>query len=275
MRNIISSISGTYVDSVFSMNDVANSGRNASLTLKIKVKLVKINPPDGADTGVVHHGLERNLPIQRWTNSEWSNFIRSFRSKCINSWSNKLWLTPTHDRLVRTVGAARDMTVRPNIACLLDVRIVTSGSQLTCRVVRPSVDFSRSSMNRRRQLGHLDIYDVKPKPSGQIPVAHELGHYLGYDHVGGRGNGDDNYCTSATNPSVVCNPHSAGDIMGSGMRVEEWHARAWQNRVARHLGDVSHSTEDWNVPQSARDRYVASRHRRAPIVSSPATANMA
>lgn len=269
MSKIIPRISGTYIDSIFERGDTGNTGQNASLTLKVKVKLVRVEPPGSAATGTVNHGLEHNISIDRWSDADWNTFVQKFRRACVDTWSNKLWLIPQHNRLSRVVGAGRNMTVSPNISCLLDVAMVSSNSHLTCRVINPTGTFSRSSMSRQRQLGHLDIHDVDPKSSGQVPVAHELGHYLGYSHVGGPGNEGNRYCTSATNPVVICNAHSRGDIMGGGTRVEEWHARAWQNRVARHLGDVTRSTQDWNVPQSARDQYVATRHRAIPAVSSP------
>jgi hypothetical protein len=76
---------------------------------------------------------------------------------------------------------------------------------------------------------NFDDLDVLARngPGTQIPVLHEMGHYLGLNHVAGMFNFSSDYGSG----------YQGQDIMGSGMRLEAWHAFPWRTRLQTgHLG---------------------------------------
>ncbi len=72
--------------------------------------------------------------------------------------------------------------------------------------------------------GRLDSLDLEPKPGGQIGALHEMGHYLGLNHVD-HGHGDGYGAVGS---------YQAGDIMGRGTRLDAWHAWPWKHRLPVH-----------------------------------------
>jgi len=266
---IIRYIRDSYFDSLLDTSHVSST-TNANLYLIIRIHLNKINPRSGS-TETINHGLERNLEIARWSSNEWETFKRDFVNVCYEAWNNKVWLISNDYWGCDYPLNAPSPTYRPHVRCMLRIDLVNSseGAHLSCNCVKPAapVVFSRSSMNRTTHRGSLDIYDVQMQNEihsnwkAQVPAAHELGHYLGLSHVGGRGNESTRYSSSFT--ARTSSEYSYGDIMGGGMRVEEWHARPWLNRIARHIGHVRRGTPDWGVGES-RWQFTPSRHRQPP-----------
>jgi hypothetical protein len=122
------------------------------------------------------------------------------------------------------------------------------------------------------ELDHLDVRwrtDIH-----QIACVHEFGHYLGLGHV------NNPYCVLNgidTNTGICYGgtAHQSQDLMGSGMRIEEWHAGPWTQRIRQHLdpGENRRLTRTlgaltWSVVPKAR-RPVPQRIYAGPSISLP------
>ncbi|MEE9491903.1 MAG: hypothetical protein V3W04_00795 [Gammaproteobacteria bacterium] len=126
-----------------------------------------------------------------------------------------------------------------------------SNAHLHAEVVRlhPEEDFRRSRCRvptwraRIQDIfssidSHLDDLDVLERNGRgtQIPIVHEMGHYLGLHHVAGEGDESAAYGEG----------YQGGDIMGSGVRLESWHAFPWKKRLKMHIGHTT-GVMQWNV----------------------------
>lgn len=152
-------------------------------------------------------------------------WAQRFKSIIEREWSGHLYLVPT--------GGGRGYRFAP-IRCFLEIHFVgrADRSHLNLRIYRlhESETFFRSSMSlgghckRGMGDGSLDHRDIDPKSNGQIAAVHEMGHYLGLDHV----------ARGTATPYGAPGSYQAGDIMGSGMRRDAWHAWPWLHRLPLH-----------------------------------------
>ena len=238
----------------------AGPNSHATLTLKIRVRLnlVGATAREWQDENGVTH-VTQTIDWDEGRAERW--FKRNVKEKVEDGWSGKFWLTPDKDwvgsylSLQGSEGGARRFA--PAIHCRLVVDF-EFGSQSPHAVVNtyrlPRSDngvpegFSRSNMHSPNSLsglrrecnwlfnmsrGSLDTGDVYTKPTGQFPVVHEFGHYIGLDHVnapGARAQG------LSTNGSVAYGAaDQANDYMGRGSPFAPWHAYPWCRRLREHL----------------------------------------
>lgn len=249
--------SDTY-DSLLSTSGV-NATTNANLYVIIKVFMNRYDPPGGSGTVRDVGGTSRNV-VSWSSDSEFSAFCQNFKRVVENAWNNKLWMIPSCD------WGANYLSYRPNVRCCMCIRLESSAGNahlsIRCVKLAASESMHRSSMSRRTHRGYLDDLDVQPRdittnilPGStfrQTAAAHEIGHYLGLSHVNNPSCIQQNISTNLPQ-CYGGNHHQSDDIMGRGMRVEEWHARPWKNRINQHLR-ISNKLPRWE----------ASRHRPAP-----------
>lgn len=199
---------------------------------------------------VNNNGVE--LMLTRWPNDEFDPWCQEYKQKVEHGWHNKLWLVPSG----LWEGAISDpentnVMLVPAVRCCLRIILVNGDPHVNCDVA-----YLASSRNHRTSTAPLpymgnriihalnidcfsggpnrlkaDNLDLTPKPvTGQIAALHEMGHYLGLNHVnmGGENEYGDN-------------EFQRDSLMGAGMDIRSAHAWPWKNRLRHHL-TLSRST---------------------------------
>lgn len=212
----------------------------ATLTLAIRVHVRPYEPtiPAGQDHETVRDwphdetgSSRRVVPWGRGSGEEsFRDWALRFKRTVEAHWSGHLFLVPR-----QTPGTRGSYGLAP-IRCLLELQFVARAdrSHLNLAIYRlhPSESYFRSSMRiggyckRAISDGTLDHRDIDPRPDGlhQVPAVHELGHYLGLDHV----------AAGTSTPYGAPGTWQNSDIMGAGMRLEAWHAWPWLHRLRLH-----------------------------------------
>lgn len=249
-------INSQWADSVLDLN-TRRRGENTSLTIKIRVFLEPYRPDGGIE--IEDEGERSQVRLVSWDSSEFQRWKWEFKQVVEENWNNKLWIVPDRFWGVYTVPPSTyDAGEFPNVECRLRIHHVSEASHahLHAVVARLHDDdrFRRSSMigpdcggrmaSFFRAQGKLDDRDLQEKEPvyGQIPVVHEMGHYLGLDHVWAdragmfdNTNDDEYYGAQGTD--------DARDLMGRGMTIRGWHAHFWRRRIRDHIHP--HHSVNW------------------------------
>ncbi len=239
----------------------------ATLDIRIATYLNPYQPADAEET--VNQDKQKVVLVQ-WSSEEWERWKSRFKMVVESNWNNKLWLVPIESRSVVWNGARY-----PNIRCQLTIELMPQPehAHMNCTVVRlrDDMEFSRSSMRLggyrvnvdKKADGYLDHKDLDPRDDsaarGQIPVVHEVGHYLGLDHV--------NAAAARRNPDQYDGygkGYQGSDVMGGGMRFDRWHASPWIHRIKLHLVDDSSGSLSSGRASNGTVKWRGSRFRPPP-----------
>jgi hypothetical protein len=182
--------------------------------------------------------------MQPWPAGEFDRFCQRYRREIPAGWNDRFWLVPSGpwgSPVILPDGSAQLVAA---VKCRLRIELVADNPHVHGEVayLAPLSDFRRSNTPFRDQHhgalcdGNLregaplkmDSRDLDPKEPirQQIPAMHEMGHYLGLDHVNGRGNDPINYGANKTQQS---------SLMGYGVDLWPDHAWPWKHRLMMHI----------------------------------------
>ena len=241
--------------------------RNASLltpavmTLRVKVFLQK----EGAQSvSYTSGGTRRTQNTINWDAASWRNWRRDLVKVVNEGWSNNLYLVPDNywmaDRRGRLIEGAAPALIQLRLQIRCDIpresaHVIIRSYRLPDPTTANPNPFWRSNMmapyirsHRRCSIrgnevvGNMDNRDLIPKSTGQIAAIHEFGHYIGLSHVNAANARDD----PNGNIAYGATPYQRADVMGSGTRIEEWHAYPWCQRLRRHLGGMQPISRGWH-----------------------------
>jgi len=286
-------VGGTRYDSEL-LTARVNAMRNADLVLIIRVFYDPYHPAGGH--GQITDAWNQQVPVVSWSSTaQFDDWCDQCEEAAEGTWNDKLWLVPSS-----TWGydwpPSGEPTHRPNVKCGLDLRRTRDRNQahLRLRCYRLAAGAAyRSSMCAASAYqapmcvhdphrGYFDDADALPTQyfgaSGdshfQVTIAHEIGHWLGLNHVnqGGAGCvvGGETICYGSTS-------RQREDVMGMGSRVEAWHALPWKRRIGQHVlyGDPEWLRQElhWHAT-SARPRPQRIQHHARAAVAPGGVADL-
>jgi hypothetical protein len=281
-----------------SVLDPAEAGRPAKLTIRLKVTLVPLDPsipwvplsPGSPPTHLadslahVRRGQVldyNNNPVtcRSWLVPEWNAYKIRFKRAVEHGWNNQLILLPTDSSDPNEVLGDADYrqlisspNVRAHVQGAIDIALMpmnTAGHALNevAHLDTPGTTF-RVWMHRiTDESVQFQTFHDRKHPgwsTGQITVAHEIGHWLRgvnathFDHI------DAEY--AKTLPAVQRAKAQYGRtlgrkeaLMGDGSRVTEHEARPWLARIRRQtpmkLGwSMMHAIEFRRIMNETTDR---------------------
>ena len=222
------------------------------LTLQFRIRLIRIEPTshftDGnmwmkGDGNLSYVDGHRTIKLEDWNDLEWETYKREFKSVIERNWGERFVLTANKAWYTPRPGSA---PVNALIKCSLAIQVVDFIDQqphftFRCIHFHPDVFLNhlRSYVSTYYGLGLITHEDVqfswnlqRPRLNrydisfGLIPVVHEFGHILGFEHVNGDGADD-----SAYGVTVEQNEN----VMGIGSRFADKQAEPWEWAMNRHL----------------------------------------
>jgi len=233
---------------------------HATLTLKIRMRM---NWKDAT----ARDWEDQNGVAQVTQTIDWDDgraklwFVRKIKEKVHDAWSGRFWLMPDRDwagsylSMQGSEGGARRFAPAIHCRLQLDFEFGSQSPHATIDAYRlprtesgVPVGFARSNMFTPGALsglargcawlfnmsrGSLDTGDVYATSTGQFPVVHEFGHYIGLDHVNAASARAQGLSTNGSVAYGLANQSS--DYMGRGNRFAPWHAFPWCKRLREHL----------------------------------------
>ena len=253
-------VSDDWMDSTLWLAD-ATSVRNATLTIKVKVFLLREAQQTLSWTD--SNGAPCSVQTTAW-GIRWNQWRQDLARVVEDGWSDKLWLRPDRDWRTGSALGQGGVNTTPSVALRLRVEYVPrAAAHVVIRsycLPHPAPGqtpaFARSNMeapfiasHRRCSLlgndtiGNMDTNDLLPKSTGQVAAIHEFGHYIGLSHVNAVGAATAGAGPNSTLAYGVGDQRS--DVMGAGSDVAGWHAYPWCRQLRRHLGGAQPNGTDW------------------------------
>lgn len=224
--------------------------RNASLTIQIRLNLVRSNPKNGAATGHLINVIEDKIfKTIRWEPGEWKMWCTRFLTESENFWNYKLWLvTPPFSSLKTDFDFPKPLpTHRANIGCFLDLKLASpdprgiknyyKSPHHTIEVVRLHPSEHQSFRSNMLLYTDRDLEETKPRGHTYVIAFHEVGHLLGLDHPNPKCIGNPLACYGV-------NPAQTQQVMGAGMRIKSADAKPWMKAMADFYSQTSYT--DWD-----------------------------
>lgn len=262
-------------DNFDSILEPAAPGRPAKLTIRLKVELLPVDPSAAIDPqgnivptpthlsetaagitqGQVLDYNNRLFKCRSWLTSDWNQYKIRFKQAVEHAWNNQMILLPTpgsdpnddlSDDDYRQLMAGRG--TRAYVEGAIDIELVAIGgnSHATMEVVylenNPGRHF-RVWMDRiSNESVQFATHTDKKWPgwsTGQITVAHEVGHWLKGLNETHFGHIDAEYAKTlpAAQRASIQYGRTLGrkaSLMGDGSLVTEYEAGPWLTRLRRH-----------------------------------------
>ena len=211
---------------------------NAVLTLRLRLGLRQLNPPDGARSAMFAEAGKNGVPrkIIRWSRDEWAIWVENFCSSAAAHWRGRFWLSNDGGSFLFYKGS--DIWV-PNFLCWLEIESTNgfAGNE------HATIDVVRLDPSEKFFLSHERLYDnldTDPVQTGvdsrgnrilQRTHVHEVGHLLGLGHV----DVGKPHCPPQGDHNLpVCYGVADADlhsVMGRGMKLGIEHAQPWREAL--------------------------------------------
>ncbi|GAB3796429.1 hypothetical protein GCM10028819_14020 [Spirosoma humi] len=221
------------------------------LTLQFRIRLVRIEPTSSyTDTNTYAKGDgnlqyvdgHQTIKLEPWNDLEWEIYKREFKQVLERNWGERFVLTANKAWYTPRAGSA---PINALIKCSLAIQVVDFADQqphflFRCIHFHPATypDHFRSYVSNYYGLGVITHEDTNiiwapqrtNKPNGiifgQIPIVHEFGHILGFDHINGDGNDESAYGVTIDQQN---------NVMGIGYLFADKQAEPWERAMNRHL----------------------------------------
>lgn len=224
------------------------------LTLRIKVGFAFLDGPAKPLRGEPFDTIP-------WTPGTQTHFSARFKQVVEKAWSNKFYIEfpdqsdpqqalPALDYAQFVNPKSKDGK-QPYVTCHLAIDVVTEHPHLALMVYRIAPFQGRFGAftwpEKPDQIGVIQMGDRAVRSEftrarhdwhlyRQIAAAHEVGHFLGNEHV----NASDPQCLAGSPNAPICygaDPYERRDMMGDGHRVGVGLAGYWLQAMRLHTGN--------------------------------------
>ncbi len=250
---------------------------NATLYLKVRFWAVPSDPDTvfSDPNDQPPQNLSDALPWREAPAGRLARFRERFAEFVSREWSDRFWLVPDGP----WAGSRRmgDAVLTPNIACRLQLEFTERREDAHAWIRIFNVREWPEGVPRHRVRSHMatprttvGIYRSYSLWRGALTTGdhllgghtalHEVGHYLGLDHVNhaeAQRRGLRPQHGARYDAVSYGRGQQRGDLMGQGLRWDDWHAYPWCRRLRRHLTGTQPEETRWAGTRPLRWRTTA------------------